>query len=585
MGKDAGVAQLDCVIRGGTIVDGTGGDSFEGDVGIAGGKIVAVGKVAASGAEEIDARGLLVTPGFVDIHTHYDGQATWDSQLAPSSWHGVTTAVMGNCGVGFAPVKPGDRDRLVELMEGVEDIPGTALHEGLAWNWQSFPEYMDALEARPRDMDLCAQLPHGALRVFVMGERGANLEAATADDIAAMRTITAEAMRAGAIGFSTSRTLNHRTIKGDPTPSLRATEDELTGIALGLKDAGQGVFELISDFNQPDVDTEFGMVRRIVEASGRPLSLSLGQAHSAPDGWRHLLGLIDAANEDGHEIRAQVAPRPIGLLLGLQASASPFSHLPAFRKIADLPFDQRLAAMRDSTVRAAILAEAAGLEAGKDNQVLTAARLLTNYRMIFPLGDPPNYEPAEETSLANQAAREGRDVHELAYDQMLANDGRDFMLLPFANYAAFNLDATGEMLAAPNTLMGLGDGGAHVGLISDGSFPTYLLSHWGRDRARGRLPVEELIRRQTSANARAMGLDDRGTIAPGMKADLNLIDFARLAVRRPEMAYDLPAGGKRLLQRADGYKATLVSGVVTYRDGEATGALPGRLVRGAQEAA
>lgn len=578
------MARLDCVIRGGTIVDGTGVAPREGDVGIADGKIVAVGTVADSGAEEIDAKGLLVTPGFVDIHTHYDGQATWDSQLAPSSWHGVTTAVMGNCGVGFAPVKPGDRDRLVELMEGVEDIPGTALHEGLAWNWQSFPEYMDALEARPRDMDLGAQLPHGALRVFVMGERGANLEAATTEDIAAMRTLTAEAMRAGAIGFSTSRTLNHRTIKGDPTPSLRATEDELTGIALGLKDAGSGVFELISDFNQPDVDTEFAMVRRLVEHSGRPLSLSLGQSHSAPDGWRHLLGLIDAANEDGHEIRAQVAPRPIGLLLGLQASASPFSHLPKYQKIADQPFDQRLAAMRDPAFRQALLDEARDFAIGAQNQVLTSARLLTNFRMIFPLGDPPNYEPAEETSLANQAAREGRDVHELAYDQMLANDGRDFMLLPFANYAAFNLDATGEMLAAPNTLMGLGDGGAHVGLISDGSFPTYLLAHWGRDRARGRLPVEQLIKRQSADNARAMGLLDRGTIAPGMKADINLIDFAQLAVRRPEMAYDLPAGGKRLLQRADGYRATMVSGVVTYRDGEATGALPGKLVRGPQAA-
>ncbi|MEN9717719.1 MAG: hypothetical protein RIQ99_597 [Pseudomonadota bacterium] len=576
--------QLDCVIRGGTLADGTGAPLRGADVGIAAGRIVAVGTVDDRGAEEIDARGLLVTPGFVDIHTHYDGQATWDSQLAPSSWHGVTTAVMGNCGVGFAPVKPQDHNRLVELMEGVEDIPGTALHEGLAWNWQSFPEYLDALEARPRDMDICAQLPHGALRVFVMGERGANLEPATDADIAEMRRLSAEAVAAGAIGFSTSRTLNHRTIKGDPTPSLRATEAELMAIAMGQKDAGKGVLELISDFNQPDVDSEFAMVKRIVAASGRPLSLSLGQAHSQPDGWRHLLGLIDSANDEGLDIKAQVAPRPIGLLLGLQASASPFSHLPSYQRIAALPFDQRLAAMQDPAFRTALLTEADGSAHGEQNQVLTATRLLTNYRMIFPLGDPPNYEPAEESSLANRAVREGRSANELAYDLMVANGGKDFLLLPFANFARFNLDDTGEMLGAKNTLMGLGDGGAHVGLICDGSFPTFLLSYWGRDRASGRIDLATLVRRQTADNARAMGLLDRGIIAPGMRADINLIDFDALACHRPEMAYDLPAGGKRLLQRASGYRRTMVAGQTTYIDGEATGALPGRLVRGSQPA-
>ncbi len=576
--------ELDYVIRGGTLADGTGAALREADVAIAGGRIVGVGKISARGAEEIDARGHIVTPGFVDIHTHYDGQAIWDSQLAPSSWHGVTTAVMGNCGVGFAPVKPQDQSRLIELMEGVEDIPGTALHEGLAWNWQSFPEYLDALEARPRDMDLCAQLPHGALRVFVMGERGANLEAATEDDMAQMRRLSAEAMTAGAIGFSTSRTLNHRTVKGEPTPSLRATEAELMAIAMGQKDAGKGVLELISDFDQPDVASEFAMVRRIVAASGRPLSLSLGQIHSNPDGWRDLLGMIDAANEEGLPIKAQVAPRPIGILLGLQASANPFSHLRTFQRIAALPFAEKLAAMRDPAFRSALLAEAENPGEGETTHVLIATSLLTNYHMIFPLGDRPNYEPAEATSLANQAAREGCSAHALAYDMMIANGGKDFMLRPFANYAHYNLDDTGEMLGAQNTLMGLGDGGAHVGLISDGSFPTYLLSYWGRDRAHGRIDLAALVKRQSADNARAMGLLDRGVIAPGMRADINVIDFAKLGCARPEMAYDLPAGGKRLLQRAQGYTHTMVGGQVTYRDGEATGALPGRLVRGSQPA-
>ena len=578
------MAQFDLIIRGGTIHDGTGAPAVQGDIAVKDGRIVAVGRVDGAADQVIDAAGKIVTPGFVDVHTHFDGQVTWENRLSPSSGHGVTTVVMGNCGVGFAPVKPQDRDRLVELMEGVEDIPGTALHEGLAWNWQSFPEYLDALDARPRDMDLCAQLPHGALRVFVMGERGANLEPATDADIAEMRRFSAEAVAAGAIGFSTSRTLNHRTVKGDPTPSLRATEAELMGIAMGQKDAGKGVLELISDFNQPDVETEFAMVKRIVTASGRPLSLSLGQSHSKPDGWRDLLGMIDQANAEGLEIKAQVAPRPIGLLLGLQASASPFSHLPSYQKISALPFDERLAAMRDPAFRAQLLLEADGGGEVEKNQVLTATRVLTNYGMIFPLGDPPNYEPAEETSLAHQARREGRSANEVAYDLMVANGGRDFMLLPFANYAHFNLDDTGEMLGAKNTLMGLGDGGAHVGLISDGSFPTYLLSHWGRDRKHGRIDIATLIKRQTADNARAMGLLDRGVIAPGMRADINVIDFDKLACHRPEMAYDLPAGGKRLLQRASGYRHTMVAGQVTYRDGEASGALPGRLVRGSQPA-
>ncbi|HEY4345249.1 MAG TPA: amidohydrolase family protein [Parvibaculum sp.] len=568
--------RYDLVIRGGTLADGTGSPLREADIAIEGGKIAAVGSFEGTGTEELDAKGRLVTPGFVDIHTHYDGQATWDERLQPSSWHGVTTAVMGNCGVGFAPVRRQDHNRLIELMEGVEDIPGAALHEGLKWNWKSFPDYLDALAARRFDMDVCAQLPHGALRVFVMGERGAKLEAATPDDIAQMKSLAEEAMRAGAIGFSTSRTLNHKTVKGDPTPSLRATEAELMGIAEGIRDAGSGVMEFISDFDQPDQKTEFAMIRRLVETSGRPLSLSLAQAHGRPEGWRSLLGLIEGAANDGLSMRAQVAPRPIGVLYGLQASVNPFTTMPTYRSIADKPLAERLAAMRDPVFRARILDEA---EAAKGNP---SARRMMAFERMFRLGTPPDYEPPRETSIASMAERQGVSPQALAYDLLLEDEGRAFLFAPFANYAHFNLDACGEMIDNPHTVMGLGDGGAHVGLISDASFSTYLLTHWGRDRAQGRFDLARLVKRQTADTARAVGLMDRGIVAPSKKADLNVIDFDKLAVETPVMAFDLPAGGKRLLQRARGYTANIVSGAVTYRDGEATGALPGRLVRGPQ---
>jgi N-acyl-D-aspartate/D-glutamate deacylase len=569
-------AEFDLIIRDGEIADGRGGALYQGDVAIKDGRIAAVGTVPGHGREELDARGKIVSPGFVDIHTHYDGQSTWDSHLAPSSWHGVTTVVMGNCGVGFAPVRPSDQDRLIELMEGVEDIPGVALHEGLSWAWHSFADYLDAVAARPHDIDICAQLPHGALRVYVMGERGARLEPATEKDIAEMRALSAEAMRAGAIGFSTSRTLNHRTVRGDPTPSLRATEAELMGIAQGLADAGSGVIELISDFNTPDVNTEFGMIRRLVEKTGRPLSLSLAQGHSHPDGWRTILNHIESASRDGLPIRAQIAPRPIGILLGLQGTLNPFSAHETFAAIKDKPLAEKLSAMRDPAFRARMMAETDA------RQSHPLARRVMAFDQIFPLGDPPDYEPPQSQALANIAARRGISPVELAYDMLLEDEGRSFLFMPFANYARYNLDVCGEMIAHPDCVMGLGDGGAHVGIISDASFMTYLLTHWGRDRAKGKFDIGWLIKRQTADTARAVGLHDRGVLAPGMKADVNVIDFAALQVKAPCMAYDLPAGGKRLLQGASGYDATIVSGEVIYRDGVATGALPGKLVRGPQ---
>ena len=573
--------QFDLVIRGGELADGDGGPLRPADVAVADGRIVAVGQVSGRGREEIDARGKLVTPGFVDIHTHYDGQATWDSRLQPSSWHGVTTAVMGNCGVGFAPVRAQHRDRLIELMEGVEDIPGAALHEGLSWQWDSFGDYLDALDQRPRDIDVAAQLPHGALRVYVMGERGARLEAATDDDLRQMRQLSAEAVRAGAIGFSTSRSVNHRSITGDPTPSLRATEAELRAIALGLQDAGRGVLQFISDFNVPSLQEEFAMLTRLVQVSGRPMSFSLAQRHSAPDVWRKLLALVDEAQARGLAIVAQVAPRPIGVLLGLQGSRNPFSGCASYQAIHALPLAERVGLLRQPALRAALLAELAQANERKSPRDPLIPRL-SAFDRIYEFGDPPDYEPPAERSVTAIAQRLGQTAAEAAYDLMLGDEGRAFLFAPFANYADGHLDACHEMLAHPHTVPGLGDGGAHVSVISDASFPTYLLAHWGRDRASGRFDIGWLVKRQTADTARTVGLLDRGRVAPGYRADLNVIDLARLRIEAPVMTADLPAGGRRLLQRAQGYDATIVAGVPVYRHGEATGALPGRLVRGPQ---
>jgi N-acyl-D-aspartate/D-glutamate deacylase len=559
---------LDLVVRGGTIVDGSGGASFTGDVGVQGGRIVAVGRAAERGKRELDARGLLVTPGWVDVHTHYDGQATWDSLITPSCWHGVTTAVMGNCGVGFAPVKPGTHDYLIKLMEGVEDIPGTVLWEGVQWSWESFPEYLDALAKKPRALDIAAQVPHAALRFYVMGERGADhTEAPTPAEIDAMGVLARDAVRAGAIGFTTSRTKNHRTSDGRFTPSLTAPADELVGIARRMGEAGKGVFEIVTDF--AGRDQEWEMFRRMIELSGRPASISIAQADQSPDSFRSALKQLEDANARGLRFKAQVAARAIGVMLGFEASLNPFCANPSYQEIAKLAPAERLAKLRDPALRARLLGEkpaAPGL-----------AMLVCAFDKIFRTGD---YEPTADQSVAAEAKRRGVAPEVVAYDWLLENEGKALLYRPLLNYANYNLDAIHEMLQHPHVVPGLGDGGAHVGLISDGSFPTFLISHWAKDRTRGpKLPLEKLVKAQSADTAEMVGMTDRGRIAVGMKADLNLIDFERLGVLAPEIAYDLPTGGKRLIQRARGYVATVCSGVVTFENGESTGELPGKLVR------
>jgi len=564
----------DIIIRGGMIMDGNGGAPFIGDVAVKDGVIQAVGVVDGTGNEEIDAKGLSVTPGFVDLHTHYDGQAMWDSHLAPSSWHGVTTVVMGNCGVGFAPVRKNTRDAVIALMEGVEDLPGPCLNEGLDWTWESFAEYLTALERRKHDIDFCALLPHAPMRVYVMGDRALNLEDANQEDIARMREITAEAIRAGAFGFSTSRTIAHKTLAGHHTPTLHAHESELMGIAMGMKDAGGGFIEMTSDWNTPDPATEFAMVRRIMDACGRPLVFSLNERHDRTTAWMDLLELSTQAAADGLPIRCVVPPRPIGALLGLSGSQNPFAGTRTYRSIAEKPLAERVAAMRDPGIRAQILAD--------DPREFNKWSLLSRvgYERMFRFSDPLNYTPSSEDSITAIAARSGVTPQEVAYDMLIEDDGKDFIFACLVNYAHYNLDAVKTMYARQHVIPGLSDGGAHVAFISDASFPTFLFTYWGRDREDGRMPLHDLVRRQTREPARFAGLIDRGVLAPGMKADINVIDFANLALERPTMVVDLPAGGRRLMQKARGYTATVKAGQVTYRNGEATGALPGGLVRG-----
>ena len=565
---------FDTIIRGGSVVDGTGAAARTADIGISDGRISEIGQgLTDKSARVLDADGALVTPGFVDIHTHYDGQATWAERMSPSSHHGVTSVVVGNCGVGFAPVRPTDHNMLVQLMEGVEDIPGAALHEGLSWNWQSFPEYLDVLASRKFDMDIGTQMPHGALRVYVMGQRGADREEATEDDIKQMRWLTTEALKAGALGFSSSRTLNHRSSTGDPTPSLTAERAELMGIAAGVRDAGTGVIELISDFET--LDAEFELLETMARESTRPMSISLAQGIS-PHGWRKLLDRIDRAVANGTTMRGQVAPRAIGILLGLSGSISPFMTHPSYARLKHLPLAERVRELKKPEVRTAILAE----QPAPNFKLFVG--LMADFSKVWVLGDPPDYEPAPEHSVSARASAAGISHWEYAYDAMLEMDGKQMLYTPFANYTEDNLDCCRDMILAENTVMGLGDGGAHVGTICDASYSTYLLAHWGKNRTRGELiDVPTLIKAQSRDTARAVGLSDRGTLEPGMRADINLIDFDNLQVRVPHIVNDLPAGGARLEQRADGYLATMVAGEITYQNAEATDALPGRLIRGA----
>ncbi len=574
------MASHDLIIRGGTVVDGTGAPRRTADVAVSDGIVTDVGvgeggRVDGSAEREIDADGALVTPGFVDIHTHYDGQATWDDRMQPSSWHGVTTVVFGNCGVGFAPVHNADHDRLVELMEGVEDIPGAALHEGLQWGWNSFAEYLDACDT-PKDMDIATQVPHGALRLHVMGERGAAREEATYDDIVEMGRLTAEGIQAGALGFSTSRTANHKTSTGDFTPTLTAASEELVGIAEAMGKTGTGVLQVVSDF--VDRELEFQMFRDMCAISGRPLSFTIIENQRQSDFHTDLLTRIEGARSDGLQITGQTPVRPIGILLGFECTLNPFLLNPVWKEVAELAPAARVEALADPDRRRRLL-DAAG---GADN-VAVGGRLIEKYDMMYELGESPNYEPDPADTLARRAERAGTTSAELALDILGGNGGTAMLWVPFSNFANGNLDTTRDLLTHPYTVPSLSDGGAHVGTICDGSFPTTLLQHWGRDRAEGRIDLEFLIQRQCRDTARTVGLRDRGVVAPGYRADLNVIDFDRLRAHQPELAYDLPAGGRRLLQRADGYRHTIVAGVETYADGEATDALPGRLVRGERE--
>ncbi len=570
--------KFDLVVRGGLVVDGTGSAPVSADIAIADGRIAAVGNVSGSGKEEIAGRGLVVTPGFVDIHTHYDGQVTWENRLVPSSSHGVTTIVMGNCGVGFAPCRADQHDMLIRLMEGVEDIPHPVLVEGLPWTWETYPQYLDFLASRRYDMDICGYVPHGPVRVYVMGERGADREPATPEDLEQMSRIVREAVDAGAMGLSTSRTFFHRSSDGKSTPSFEAAENELMALASALKQAGKGAMQLITDFEVPE--DIFALLRRLVERSGRPLSVSLLEGTYGPMTlrWRDVLDWSAQATAAGLPIKAQVLSRAIGVLLGHELTLNTFYTCESYAKLAHLPFDEKIRELRRPETRARILAESAD-----PDPTIVLGRLARDFDHMFLLGDPPDYEQPFEQSISARARRLGVTPEALAYDLMLEREGRNNLYVTLCNYEYGSLNSSLEMMRHPGAVLGLGDGGAHCGTICDGSYPTFMLTHWVRDRRRGeRLSLPEVVKWLSHDTARAVGLGDRGLIAPGYKADLNIFDPARLQLHAPEVVHDLPNGGRRLVQRAEGYAATILSGTVVQRDGVPTGALPGRLVRGPQ---
>jgi N-acyl-D-amino-acid deacylase len=581
MAYDNGVTPAttaDLIIRNGTIVDGLGGEPFVGDVAIADGVIAAVGTVEGSADRELDATGLLVTPGFVDLHTHYDGQAIWSDRMTPSSAHGVTTAVMGNCGVGFAPCRPDDHETLVDLMAGVEDIPGVVMVDGLPWSWETFPEFLDALDARPRDIDVAAFLPHSPLRVYVMGQRGVDREAATAEDLALMRKLAAEAIQVGALGFASSRLTLHKSESGQPIPSFEAGHDELEAIAQGVKDAGGGLIQFVPDLVAGDYGPALQTVFDVAEDVGLPVTFTLAIGNAGDPFFVDGLNLVEKANAAGGDITAQIFPRPIGLVIGLELSGNPFILYPSYQEIAHLPLAERVAEMRKPEVRERILADSPG---GGGHPLMFATQA---WDWMFPLGDPPNYEPSMSDSIGARARARGVSPLEEAYDRVLDDDGHAMLLITLANFRDGSLDTVSELLRREDVVLGLGDGGAHYGMICDASFPTYMLAHWARDRATGRLSVAEAVRKLTSATARVAGLADRGRIAVGYKADLNVIDHAAVTLHKPVIAHDLPAGGRRLDQSADGYVATIVSGEVISEHGVPTAARPGKLVRGRQSA-